>query len=513
MTTGLEITVTYIDSEHPNTNYGTATTFKVSKGAAYECRGLVKHTWGPGWGEEGVGLWNASVIVAWLRFYIQTAPAEDIVLLVRGPLVAGWDEATVTWNNAPSLDPDYKELRVEIPAGTTGWVYVDIRDYLYLMRSWRVTEEIHPEYGYLLQLENTGSVEFRSDEYSDANYRPEMLYWSQTAHNVLLGGANRTTKLYGLPGSDYWLTYRILDADNRPGRWAPPVMVTLPSQGATPNAPSSAPTITGTNLENVKRITMTTSTPLDFSHYEVDIYDVTGGTHTYLQTTANILDHIFAAGQTNLSYQVRYRFVTRSGVTSGWSPYCAAFTIYRRLRLYRADQTEGGPYIEIDSDSHIRLFHPSGSSSITYDYEESQPWAVARKKSGDIPREADYSKVAATSWCNGSSTNQTIWWVTFWEALYYPPGSGNVALLLLITIQAWHSGANTVHKFRVMGDTTQLWYGEKQYGGGAQFTLAIPWLTTAGTTRDIYAQHLSSDANYNVNVSWAVGTLLDLGRY
>ncbi|MEW6555071.1 MAG: DNRLRE domain-containing protein [Actinomycetota bacterium] len=422
-----------VDEANPTTPYDT--TMKAGLDASgNEYRALLAFAWGTyNPGTEISGLWAASPILALVRLH-KNGTEDDALDLKIFPMdkAASWSESTVTWNTKPADEENALDHRANDTAAD--YSYFDITPYIRRAREMRDGSWSGSPPGLSIlatgpDLADGNAVTWDYRGSGTDDYKPQLWYWEKAYKSQILGSATKEAKFYGKPGGEYYITFRYIDANNNPGKWAIPVKVTLPSQGATPSAPAAAPTINATNLSNMKEIVLSTTIPVDFDCYEVQLYDQTST--TTIKTRADRFMHVFSSGSSGLTWQVRYRYVTRSGKTSNWSSWTTGFTINNELKIQRAAAADGVAHILIDADGHTHLKHTSGSSSNTYDYVEGQGWLLCHKLIKDIAYSYIEQKAAQDSDATVTNTTSTSY-VSRGGVSLTPAGSSGTARVLVI---------------------------------------------------------------------------------
>ncbi len=454
------------------------------------------------------GYWDMPVI-ALLRLALFGTPDEQ-TLFCRC-VTEDWEEDLVTWNAQPEAEDQVIDSHFVDETDTHA--HFDVRPFLHRLR--RLADEGNDLdfYGFRVEADEEreeGEVIFYSREGApDDDSKPQLLYWFASETSKVAQGGTKENRLYGKPGGVYWFAYRMMDANNNPSAWSVPVKVTLPSVGDIPSAPGSAPTIESTNFSNQKTIVLSTTRPVDFSHYELEIKYST--TSEYIQTASDRLTYIFNSGSSGRTYNIRYRYVTRSGRTSNWSSWSSNIVINNELSIMRASGDTGTAYIKIDSDGDIRLYHFSGSSSNTYDYVESQARLICHKVIKDISTNYIAAKYAsASSDTAGSTTSKD--YVDRHSISLTPPGSGT-ALILLIAKTTVHKnlGSDIKLTFKSDGSTTN---DEEAYSASAQaetVTLVRMVTVKAGSSHTFKLCYKSGDGG-TVTVYRSNMYAIDLGR-
>jgi len=499
----------YVDSVNPNNNYGTSNQLLIYPDTSSPEWAVIQHSWGE---YPSGGLWANDPILALLQIYINYSGSQNRI--TAWPIVTDWGETTITWNNKPPIWRNIKiaEVVVEKLTETGQYIpyYLDVTDYIKLAKDAKSKQIIYWPHGYYLKSTKPASLILCSREFS-SQYAPRLLYWTSIYKNIILGPSNRNGKIYGTPGGNYWLTYRVFDKDNRPGSWALPIQITLPSTGPKPPTPS-APTIIDTVINNMKIIALDPNRPADFGHYKVEIYNTTNGVvESTIKTANDRILHVFGLGQTSgKNYQVRYRVVSRTGQESDQA---SSSTIYIpiNLWLFRPDLSDAGK-IGIDENGEIHLYHASGSSARTYDYVENQAALVLRDAFKSIaPYNISQLQLGAHAITTQTTTTSTSYTDLF-SVTATPNGTGNARILLVCYVTAW-KGSNDNIKFQFVVDGSGS--GERAFSqASAAETIMFFWTygnISAGTSHNFKVQWMTSNGQ-TAYCYYGLFVVLDLGR-
>lgn len=310
----------YVDIFYPDSNYGSSTTLKACNTAngVRWCSAFIYHAWGS---YPTGGLWVENIVLAFLKITYSNWSGDDDTQLLVYPVKDNWDENTITWNNQPSVWSATPIATKKIKK--TGWDYnttfIDITDHLYQARYAKESGIIPWPNGYRIDATSPiFTVDILSRGVSDINSRPVLLFWRKWENMVILGGQNRRVKIYGVPGKTYYLVYRFLGPDNKPGPWSDPVVVTLPASGSAP----ATPTVSVSWAEATARaanitITGTGVMPVDFDKFEIEVYDESNNYVTTLTIRSNRF--VILLPTPAIRYKFRARSLTRSGAASSWS--------------------------------------------------------------------------------------------------------------------------------------------------------------------------------------------------
>lgn len=489
----------------PNSNFGTRFYLVVGGTGGDESSYLAL--------EEGPasphGLWSMPTIALLrLQVWVSLLPSN---LLLRCRLVTGdWSESTITWNNQPAVEDQVLAEHQMLDGDEDAWL--DLRPLLHRMR--RKADEGDPLSVKGFRIDGqAGAATYNAAFYSRENpeeVRPRLYCWHAPDTSKMAQGGTDGNRLYAKPGGIYWFAYRLIDANNNPSEWSMPLRVQLPSEGPVPAKPSK-PAVENTNFSNVKRIILSTSTPLDFAYYDVELRYSTGGGNfatQSLRTTANRTEVTLESGgyASARLYEARYRLVTRSGMEGTWSDWADVGTIFPDLIIQRADKADS-TQISIDDNGEIHFYHASGTSARTWDYVEGQASLLLQASPGEVSSNllrADnrYAHALATgSW----STNQTSYQYLALRN-FTPPGTGTAHVLFVATLGV--DGAAARYELRAdapSGNTVLVTeYGYNQAIGyqtitlfgvatvprGAQTQFCVRWRSEAGSTIRCYQHNL-----------------------
>jgi len=159
---------------------------------------------------------GAKIISATLSLYAFSPPTDSRTYQVY-MLDDPWAESTITWNNRP-LWPGQPVTVPEATVGTTaGWVSWDVKDAVQVMRhrdtaeawqnqGWEIIDKVESSAG-----TSEHQTQFRSREYSDADYRPKLDVEYYPPHFVLTPAATSMSA-----GSWLSLTIARKDYDGNP---------------------------------------------------------------------------------------------------------------------------------------------------------------------------------------------------------------------------------------------------------------------------------------------------------
>jgi hypothetical protein len=486
----------YVDAGNPDSNYGTSTELWV-QGLTPVRWTYCYHVWG---GYPSSGLWAADIVAAWLAVYCDYTILTDtfsVDIVSCDPFV----ETTITWNRKP-VDLPYKPAlidRLTIDPDYTGWLYLDVTNYIWRCKQIRAHYPNHlayclrPTYGY------GGAVRFQSRE---ATNPPKLIYWTKTYQSRIITPRMRTVNLYGRPGGTYWLTYRFLDENNVPGKWAPPVQITLPSQGEVPSAPTLAYDYVDDTCTSAI-LTISLTPPADFSHFTIEERWITNDVlcRTFRVDANTLVFPIDAPG----AYKYRAKTVTRSGLESPWSAYVQA----PEASTYRVI----GPStqkIELDSSENIVLDVSELGEAYWQKFGVGQ-YRLLKAKSADVPNNALYALVrGADYWTTDRTTTSTVY-VNLANVAYTPPGTGTARIFLIATFLV-NRGSNTRVTFRWGYDTAYTsvmgWWEE----GPASITLTYYFDVPAGTSHTFRLQWATSNGLLAMS-NFGLLQVIDVGRY
>lgn len=451
-----------VDEANPTTPYDT--TMRAGLDASgNESRALLAFSWGTyNPGTSITGLWAASPILALVRLH-KNGTEDDALDLQIFPMDkdASWSESTVTWNSKP----DNEETALDLRANNTDadYSYFDITPYIRRAREMRDGSWTGSPPGFTIlalgpDLVNGNNVTWDYRGSGTNDYKPQLWIWERAYKSQILGSATKEAKFYGQAGGTYYITYRYIDANNNPGAWAIPVKVTLPSEGATPSAPSISASRLKFDALVLLKVTYA-SPPADFSHYEIqEAYDSGTATGVVIKTRNDrfVFQSPTSAYQ-NLKYRVRA--VTRSGKTSSYSSYSQVSSI--------SQGTVGGPassklmlqttdaLMEVGSGGYLKVRQTSTGTA----------YRVLRDVNKDLDPDNITAKVAsANSDSTGTTTSKA--YVDRHSISLTPPGSGTALVLLVAKATMYkNTGSDIKITFKVDGSTTN---DEEAYSADAQ---------------------------------------------
>lgn len=507
---------TYINEYAPTTNYDTTNLRIGLTSGSLQLQSLIGFPWGTyNPGTEISGLWAAEPILALIKLTKDNNLDYEMNVEIYpiDKYASAWDEATVTWATRPAMEETPLDKIHNVDVDTVH--YWDVAPYIKRIRETRDGSWTGTPRGFYLKAGATAAandrVTFYDKETGTTEQDPQMLVWEKAYKSQVLGSATKEAKFYGKAGAIYYITYRYIDGNNNPGKWSIPVQVTLPSQGDTPSAPASAPTIQATNFSNVKTIILPTTRPVDFDCYEVDVNYTT--VHEIFRTTSNRFDYTFESGSSGRTYHVAYRYITRSGKGSAWSDWSSFFTINNELKLQRAEFADGQANILIDSNGDIHLKHTSGSSSRTYDYNESQAWLILQNHIRSVSLN-NLQRLYLTAANIGTSTIYTTStsYVTAVSRTFTPDGAGTATMLILAQVSVFKNAGSGVHLTLRIDSTdfaAELGYSAAATAETLMFYAVVN--VSAGSEHTAYLRWRSANGG-SVAMYWGMIHILDLGR-